>query len=213
MTDAPDLRARLIEAATLLFAESGFDGVGLREIAQKAKANVAMISYHFGGKEGLYEAVLREGFLRCPSKVANLERPLPDTGAVNAKALAIDGIRMHLHGAVADMQLGREQNPLDRAFMAVVMRELAEGGTRMEALDREFMAPHFAHLSACLDILKPGLSEAERLQLSIAIMGPVIACAMLPGLFRIRNGGQPFPPDGEAFADFILAHTLRALGV
>jgi AcrR family transcriptional regulator len=213
MTDAPDLRDRLIEAATLLFAESGFDGVGLREIAQKAKANLAMISYHFGGKEGLYEAVLREGFLRCPSKVAQLERPLPDPKAPDAKALAIAGLRDHLHGAVMDMQLGRDQNPLDRAFMAVVMRELAEGGTRMEALDREFMQPHFKHMSACLDILKPGLTDAERLGLTVAVMGPVLVSAMLPGLFRLRNGGQPFPPDGEAFADFILAHTLRALGV
>ncbi len=213
MTDTPELRQRLIEAATLLFSESGFDGVGLREIAQKAKANVAMISYHFGSKEGLYEAVLREGFLRCPSKVAQLDRPLPDPKAPNAKALAIAGLREHLHGAVTDMQVGQEPDPLNRAFMTVVMRELAEGGSRLEALDREFMRPHFEHLSSCLAILKPGLSELDRLQLSIAVIGPVMACAMLPGLFRLRHHGQTFPPDGSAFADFILDHTLRALGV
>lgn len=212
-TDAPDLRQRLIEAATLRFAASGFDGVGLRAIAQQAKANLAMISYHFGGKEGLYEAVLREGFLRCPSKVAQLARPLPDPAAPDARAQAIAGLREHLHGAVTDLQVGQEPNPLDRAFMTVVMRELAEGGARLEALDREFMRPHFEHLSACLAILRPGLSETDRLYLGLTLMGPVLATALLPGLFRLRNGGRPFPEDGAAFADFLLDHTLRALGV
>lgn len=213
MTHPPELRERLIEAATVLFAESGFDGVGLREIAQKAKANLAMISYHFGGKEGLYEAVLREGFLRCPSKAARVDRPLPDPTDPNVKTQAIADLREHLHSAVSDMQLGQHQDPLDRAFMTVAMRELAEGGLRMEALDREFMEPHFQHLAACLAILKPGLTEEDRLRLTVTVMGPVLACALLPGLFRMRNGGMPFPPDGAAFADFVLDHTLRALGV
>ncbi len=213
MTDAPDLRQRLIEAATQLFAEAGYDGVGLREIAKRANANLAMISYHFGGKDGLYESVLREGFLRCPSKVSQLERPLPDPGAPDARALAIEGLRAHLQSAVVDLQLGLAQDPLDRAFMAVVLRELAEGGPRLEALDREFMKPHFEHLASCLGILRPGLSEEDRISLCLAVIGPVLACALLPGLFRLRNGGRPFPADGPAFAEYMLDHTLRALGV
>ncbi len=32
----------------------GLEGVSVRDIAQKAKVNIAMISYYFGGKEGLY---------------------------------------------------------------------------------------------------------------------------------------------------------------
>ena len=52
-------RQRLLEAALILFAEKGFDGTGIREIAAQAKANSAMVQYHFGGKTGLYAAALR----------------------------------------------------------------------------------------------------------------------------------------------------------
>jgi AcrR family transcriptional regulator len=53
-------RELLLQAAIQLFAESGFDGVTVRDIAQKAGVNFSMISYHFGGKEGLYRACIEE---------------------------------------------------------------------------------------------------------------------------------------------------------
>jgi AcrR family transcriptional regulator len=52
-------RQALIEAATTVFAEKGFEGGSVRMITQKAEANQAAINYHFGGKEGLYREVLR----------------------------------------------------------------------------------------------------------------------------------------------------------
>ena len=57
-----ELRDRLLQVAARLFAEKGFNGVGVREIAGGAGVNISMISYHFGGKEGLYAEVLTEQF-------------------------------------------------------------------------------------------------------------------------------------------------------
>lgn len=57
-----DHRLCLIAAATPLFAAKGLSGVNVREIARAAGANPSLISYHFGGKEGLYAAVIREQF-------------------------------------------------------------------------------------------------------------------------------------------------------
>lgn len=57
-----DTRTRLIAAATPLFADKGFAAVSIRELAREAGVNVAAISYHFGGKEALYQAVLDEQF-------------------------------------------------------------------------------------------------------------------------------------------------------
>ena len=51
-------RDRLIKVAMEMFAESGYDKTSVRELARKADANIAAINYHFGGKEGLYQAVL-----------------------------------------------------------------------------------------------------------------------------------------------------------
>ena len=56
------LRDKLLAAATPLFAAKGFSGTNVREIAGAAGVNVSLISYHFGGKEGLYSAVLSEQF-------------------------------------------------------------------------------------------------------------------------------------------------------
>jgi AcrR family transcriptional regulator len=50
----------LIEAAKKCFAERGFDGATVREIAWSSGVNIALVSYHFGGKEGLYHACLAE---------------------------------------------------------------------------------------------------------------------------------------------------------
>ena len=54
-----ETRSRLLNAAARLFAERGFARVTVRDICQKARANVAAVNYHFGGKEGLYHAVMR----------------------------------------------------------------------------------------------------------------------------------------------------------
>jgi AcrR family transcriptional regulator len=51
-------RQALIDAAMTIFAEKGYEGGSVRLITQKAKANQAAITYHFGGKDGLYREVL-----------------------------------------------------------------------------------------------------------------------------------------------------------
>jgi TetR/AcrR family transcriptional regulator, regulator of cefoperazone and chloramphenicol sensitivity len=50
-------RDALLTAATQVFAREGFGSANLREIAQAAEVNQALIGYHFHGKEGLYHAV------------------------------------------------------------------------------------------------------------------------------------------------------------
>ena len=50
-------QVQIIETAERLFAERGFDGTSVRDIADVAGINVAMISYYFGSKEKLMEAL------------------------------------------------------------------------------------------------------------------------------------------------------------
>ena len=53
-------RAKLIEAASRLFAERGFRGVTVRDIAQEAQTHLSALNYHFRTKEALYREVLME---------------------------------------------------------------------------------------------------------------------------------------------------------
>ena len=55
---APKGQEALLVAAVSLFAELGLKGTSARLLSGKAGVNIAAISYHFGGKEGLYHAVL-----------------------------------------------------------------------------------------------------------------------------------------------------------
>lgn len=62
----------IINAAEKLFALKGFDGASVRDIAQEADINVAMISYYFGSKEKLMEAVFGKRTTNIRLKVENL---------------------------------------------------------------------------------------------------------------------------------------------
>lgn len=50
-------RLALVNAAVEVFGESGLEAATTREIAQRARQNIAAIAYYFGGKEGLYRTV------------------------------------------------------------------------------------------------------------------------------------------------------------
>jgi len=53
-----DKKIQILQVAEVLFAEKGFDGTSIRDIAKEAKINVAMVSYYFGSKELLLEALV-----------------------------------------------------------------------------------------------------------------------------------------------------------
>lgn len=55
-----DKKEWILTIAENLFAELGFDGTSTRLIAKEAGVNMAMLNYYFGGKEGLYLAVLEK---------------------------------------------------------------------------------------------------------------------------------------------------------
>jgi AcrR family transcriptional regulator len=57
MTSA-ERREQLIEIARRLFAERGFDGASIEEIAARAQVSKPVVYEHFGGKEGLYAVVV-----------------------------------------------------------------------------------------------------------------------------------------------------------
>ncbi|MFC6156089.1 TetR/AcrR family transcriptional regulator [Kribbella sp. NPDC058693] len=55
--DAERTRQQLLDAAVIEFGAHGFGGARVSEIAARAGVNKQLISYYFGGKEGLYKAV------------------------------------------------------------------------------------------------------------------------------------------------------------
>jgi AcrR family transcriptional regulator len=62
-----ETKLKIAEAAISLFTSQGFKGTTVRQIAKKAGVNLALISYHYGGKKGLLEELITsffEGYIR-----------------------------------------------------------------------------------------------------------------------------------------------------
>jgi len=51
-------RAQLVDVARRLFAEKGFEGTSIEEIAARAEVSKPVVYEHFGGKEGIYAVVV-----------------------------------------------------------------------------------------------------------------------------------------------------------
>jgi TetR/AcrR family transcriptional regulator len=89
-----DTRLSLIEVAAPLFAQRSFAAVSVRELAHAAGANVAAVSYHFGGKEGLYHAVLEYQFEPIAAALERIKTmpPLPPVERLALYASLIAGV-------------------------------------------------------------------------------------------------------------------------
>jgi AcrR family transcriptional regulator len=67
MTD--DTKNRLLEAAGQVFSEKGYELATVREICDRAEANVASVNYYFGDKQRLYTDAVREAQCVCVGQV------------------------------------------------------------------------------------------------------------------------------------------------
>jgi len=111
----PTPRDRILDAACEEFAEHGFGGARVDEIARRASVNKAMLYYHVGGKEALYEAVLLRNFDRVQAAVAP---------AVLSEGSATE----RLGSVIAAVTKVMKQHP---AHPRIVLREIAGGGSNL----------------------------------------------------------------------------------
>ncbi|NPV90123.1 MAG: TetR/AcrR family transcriptional regulator [Firmicutes bacterium] len=108
----PDPKQRIIETAATLFAERGFEAVPVREIADRAQVNVAMINYYFRNKNGLYHAIIEKlmGELneRLESEVAEGADP-------------VDRLKRYVYSYVS--YLRQESQTAQLVFQAIFLKD------------------------------------------------------------------------------------------
>ena len=95
-------RAKLLDAAELMFADRGYDGTSLRDIAETAEQNLASSTYYFGTKEKLFEEVVRRRAIEFISaRLEALARINPDelTASDNVRLLIEAYAMPHLKAA------------------------------------------------------------------------------------------------------------------
>jgi len=202
-------RERLLEAAILCFAEKGFDATGIREIAGRARANSALVQYHFGGKTGIYAEALRHIFR------SHHHRPLAalDPDSPDARAKAIRALGELIEHTLNELMACEGGSELEKASLLLVTRELQNPREDVAGLILEHMRPSNDHLLACLQILRPDLEGPAAQDHVDSILGQVVHLLHHLQLIRLVRGDPDYPRDLQALARHITGFSLRGIGL
>jgi AcrR family transcriptional regulator len=148
-------RERILDAALDLFGERGLTGTTVRDIAARAKVNVAAISYHFRGKDELYREVAGMVIGSIESRVRGrlgklLERPPADAASALA---ALEEFAV----TIVDVIVGP---PEMRRVARFIIREQMQPTFAFEVLFGVMSRLHFA--ATRLMALATGLAPESR---------------------------------------------------
>lgn len=131
-------RERILEAATRLFAERGYDATSTRAIAEAVGLNIATVAYHVGGKPDLYRAVMRRAHL------AQRDVATAALDQLRACGPSVDETRAALLGFVdtyLSFCLGHPEIP------ALWMRRWLSEGPELAEIETEFAGPLVAEVA------------------------------------------------------------------
>lgn len=207
-----DTRTRLVESAILQFAAHGFDGAGIREIAKGAKANSALVAYHFCGKEGLYLEALKAIFSRKVSPVAQLEA-IPQAGTPGARSSALEGLQNYIRAFITELMSCDGSDPVDEAAMVLMAREMQSPRPASAPLLIEHVKPYVSYLMNCLQVLRPDLGEEALFSMGVSIQGQMLHFRNSLGIIRLIRGNPRYPEDLERIIQHHIEFSLRGLGV
>lgn len=186
-------RARLLEAATELFAARGFHGTKVRDIASRAGVNVAAGNYHFGSKKELYLEVVRGQFLRMGEKIARMGAVLePAALGKLARPELMRLLRVRLE-VMLEMLMGTGG---DDAHARLMMREMAEPSEALPTIVREMAEPLVEETRLLIAHLYPELSQRQVERASLSIAGQIhfyrfMMPALLP-MLGLRSYSRKF---------------------
>ncbi|WP_214627979.1 TetR/AcrR family transcriptional regulator [Paenibacillus agaridevorans] len=119
--DELDVKRRIVTAAKRLFAKHGFEGTSIRQICEEAGANVALVSYHFGGKESLFGALFETEF------------PNNRVASVNPDMDPVAGVKL----VIREVTAFRQSDPL---LITIIQQEIIMNTPRIQKI-REHVMP------------------------------------------------------------------------
>jgi AcrR family transcriptional regulator len=205
-SEQEDARARLIDAAIKLFAEKGYEGTSVRDLATAAGVNVAAVSYHFGSKDALYTEALRSCLAPCGEMRERMQKHLDAALKNRSRKSAEEALR----GCIQNF-LEVLVSPAAK-HSHLVMREQSEGKQRFEPVIREFFQPVGSILRAVIVMLAPGLPEMRVFMVISGIIGQCLHIYKARVSYRVLAGVDSHSPEYIEMASKHIAH-LTALGL
>ena len=195
LSDTRTVRQRLIDAGERLFAEHGWQNVGIRTIAAEAQVSLAALNYHFGEKESL----LAEIFAARAQPIADARtRLLTDMQAHGPMTLE----RVIEAFLRPSLTVGSEFG--GRVFVKLRARLAAEP----EALCRRILADAFDESSgqymAAIQSLLPALPASDLHWRFHFLLGTMVYTMADTGRIQSMTGGQCNPGDAEAALRYLV---------
>jgi AcrR family transcriptional regulator len=201
---AGSARERILKVAEQIFAEMGFEGTSLRQIAVNADVPVALVSYHFKNKLGLYREVF---------KVRD-----PNTGAQRMAGLALAEmeddpdrrLEMILKAALMPM-LSLRKIEGSANFGVLLAREATDPKSAERGIIQEAFDPTARATIAALKRALPDRSEAEIVWAFQMMIGTMLYIMADTGRSAHLSGGACDPEDVDGTLRFILPLLLRGM--
>ena len=157
-----------------LFAERGYDGASTRALAEAASSNVALITFHFGSKRGLYEATIKAVEQRLTTVVApildTLRRERASRNVGHAELMTL--IRALIRRLLGQL-LPVTPTP---GFFQLLSREMQEQGPLSERLWKLFMPVLATVEETLVAASSPALRDKARMAsflLVVSLLGVV----------------------------------------
>jgi AcrR family transcriptional regulator len=211
----------LMDAAEALFAERDFDAVSTRDIAKRAKVNLALVYYYFGTKEKLFRQVLARRVEELSRRRVDLlearrksSKPIPVDLIAEAFVLpllefATQGGRgwksyIQLNGRVASSQkylrlAGDLYDPVARIFIDEIARTLVHASRREIEWGFVFMVSAMSGAFGSIgriERLSEGHGKSSDLRKACAALIPFVA-AGLAAIGKSGRGKHPASPAGR----------------
>jgi AcrR family transcriptional regulator len=205
MASGPDLtsREKLIFSAERLFAEHGFDGVSVRDIAKDAKVNSALVGYYFRGKEGL----LAEVYTRhCEPLKRERARLLAEYSKKGSPAT----LEQILHAFIRpSLQLGQGSDG-GRNFTRLRAILSAENSSLLEQLVAENFDETSRSFIDALSRSLPHLTREDIFWRFHFLLGAIYYTAAGPHRIRTLSKGKCDPSNPKATTDELIIFATAA---
>lgn len=176
MTTEIDSKTRLLDAAVKLFAQKTYDGTSVKDLATEADVNVSMVSYYFGGKEGLYRACIERVGKDRMAAAQRILQPARSAEEFRVRMRMLVEEMMNFHAEQGDVT-------------TLVMREACMESTRAQDVFKSHFLSNFMLFSQFLsDGQKQGFLRTE--------LDPQITGGLMYGMllhfvrFERRNCGD-----------------------
>ena len=143
-SDGRETRARVLRAATEVFARDGFEGASLRRIAERAGIDIATLKYHVVDKDALFAEVYQDGYLHFQQALGPLFIRVP---------LARD--RAELVREVEHLlEQGYDYLDANQAFIRLWLYRLLEGPREVLAAEEAMRSNVMGLIEAAVAVLR-----------------------------------------------------------